>query len=364
MKLSYPQMSISIDSLNGNVLGSSDTIQALQAVTFSGSVRNENNLVITDFNGLLDATFFDRQTEKQTLGNSGPVFNYSERDNVLFRGQLSVASGIFELNFVVPKDIAYNPASGKLSLYGLKNNNALDASGAEISVQVGTTASNPAIDNTPPGILLYLGDSTFVDGSTISANTLLLAKLFDENGINISNSQIGHSITFKLDNGEPVVLNDYYAANLDTYKTGWLQFPLSDLSPGEHSISLKAWDSFNNPAESYITFFVSEENVLSITELRNYPNPMDYQTTFYVRHSSSGEDLEVTIEVINTSGQGVFKETRSYFSAPGVINDWHWDGRNHSGGKLNEAIYVYSVFIRSKNSGITGKRYSRLFITN
>ena len=364
MKLSYPQMRISIDSLNGNVLGVSDTIKALQAVTFSGSVRNENDFVLSEFNGLLDATFFDRATEKQTLGNSGPVFNYSERDNVLFRGQLSVEQGIFELNFVVPKDIAYNPVSGKLSLYGLKNDNNLDASGAEISVQIGTTANNPALDTTPPDIQIYLGDSTFRDGSTISTNTLLLAKLSDENGINISNSQIGHSITFMLDGGEPVVLNDYYAANLDTYKTGWLQFPLNDLSPGEHSISLKAWDSFNNPAESNITFFVSEDNMLSITELRNYPNPMDYHTTFYVRHSNPGENLEVTIEVINTSGQGVFKETRNYFSAPGVINDWHWDGRNHSGGNLNEAIYVYSVFIRSKNSGISGKRYSRLFITN
>jgi hypothetical protein len=364
MTLAYPQLTIRVDSLNGNILGISDTIQALQTVSFRGSIRDGNNFVQADFDGLLNATFFDRATAKQTLGNSGPAFNYTDRDNVLFRGKVSVRQGLFEIKFVVPKDILYNPEYGKLSLYSVKSSSNLDASGAEISVQIGNTTSSPDTDVTPPRIDIYLGDTTFVNRSTISSNTLLLVKLFDENGINISNSQIGHSITFKLDNGDPVVLNDYFSADPDTYKTGWVQFPLNDLTVGEHIISLKAWDSYNNPAENYITFFVSEENELRITELRNYPNPMDYYTTFYVRHSSPGEDLEVTIEVINTNGQKVFRETRSYFSAPGVINDWYWDGRNHSGGKLNEAIYVYSVLIRSKNSGNTGRRYSRLFITN
>ena len=91
---------------------------------------------------------------------------------------------------------------------------------------------------------------------------------------------------------------------------------------------------------------------------------MQESTNFTFAHNLSGEDLEVTLQIINPLGQHVYSQSRSYNSAPSVINDWQWDGRNSSGGKLNEGIYLFGIIIRSKTSDLTQTRYSRLFMTN
>ena len=73
---------------------------------------------------------------------------------------------------------------------------------------------------------------------------------------------------------------------------------------------------------------------------------------------------EIHLKVINTSGQQVYAETRTYDAAPGTIDDWQWDGRNASGGKLISGLYIYGVIIRSISSGAVDNQYSRLFISN
>ena len=41
-----------------------------------------------------------------------------------------------------------------------------------------------------------------------------------------------------------------------------ISFPFSNLEKGEHTISVKVWDVFNNSSEAEITFVVADENVL------------------------------------------------------------------------------------------------------
>ena len=68
-------------------------------------------------------------------------------------------------------------------------------------------------------------------------NTLNYAATHVGNGI-------GHDIELVIDNdfSNSIILNDYYEADLDTYKSGEINFELSDLSTGEHTIKIKVWD--------------------------------------------------------------------------------------------------------------------------
>ncbi len=365
MKLSYANQLISIDSLNGNVLTNSDTLSALEELTFTGSIRKANQSVDNSFNGELEVTFLDRSSTKQTLGNLGATpFTYKVRENILFKGKATIVNGEFSFTTVLPKDISYNPASAKIALYAQQNDSSVDASGANIELMVGSSSISPIVDNTPPEIKLFLGDTTFVTGHVVNTNTLLIAKLSDENGINTSSSQVGHSITYSLDGGQPIVLNEFYSSSLDNFSQGWIYYDLPTLSNGTHSISFTAWDTSNNSNNAILEFYVSENGQIVISDLSNYPNPMRESTNFTFAHNLAGEDIEVTLEIINTSGQQIYRQSRSYISAPTVINDWYWDGRNTSGGKLNNGIYLYGIIIRSKLSNLAQKQYSRLFITN
>ena len=365
LMLSYPKQTINIDSLNGAVISDMDTLSALQELVFSGSVRSANQTVDNTFNGELEISILDKTNTKQTLGNLGEnPFNYKVRDNTLFRGKASIINGVFSFTTVLPRDISYNPGSAKFTLYAHKNDSSLDAGGANIEMLIGKSSSNPIVDNQPPSIQLYLGDTNYVEGRVVNPNTLLIAKISDDFGVNLSTNQVGHSISYTLDQNKSEDLNGFYSSVLDNYKEGWIYFNLPQLSHGKHTISLTAWDTSNKSSTTSLDFNVSENGEIVISELSNYPNPMQESTNFTFAHNLSGEDLEVTLQVINPLGQHVYAQSRSYDSAPSVIDDWYWDGRNISGGKLNEGIYLYGIIIRSKTSNLSQTRYSRLFMTN
>ncbi len=365
MRLAYARQLISLDSLNGNPLIATDTLSALEELTFKGFIRQPNQLIDNSFNGELEINFLDRVSTRQTLGNLGDTpFTYKVRENILFKGKATVTNGEFAFTMVLPKDISYSAAGAKIALYAQNNDSTNDASGANIDLFVGSTSNSPIVDNAAPEIILFFGDTTFAEGHIVNPNTLLIARLSDDYGINTSSSQVGHSITYILDEDEPVVLNQFYSSEIDDFTKGWVYYNLPRLSKGPHSLSFTAWDTSNNSKTAYIDFYVSEDGQIVISELSNYPNPMRESTNFTFAHNLAGDDIEVTLEILNTSGQQIYRQARTYYSAPTVINDWSWDGRNKSGGKLNNGIYLYGIIIRSKHSNLSQKQFSRLFITN
>jgi len=365
MRLSYAQLSVTLDSLNGVAITSADTLLALEPLSFSGTVRQANQAIDVTFNGIVEISVMGKSGRKRTLGNSGgSPFNYSVRENVLFNGSASIKDGLFNFTTILPSDISYSAASAKFSFYAYKADSLVDGSGANINLQIGNSSASAIVDNLPPEITLYLGDTNYVQGMVVNPSTLLIAKLFDENGINTSSTQIGHFISYTLDDAESEILNSFYTTELDDFTKGWVYFNLPTLSSGTHLISFTAWDTSNNSSTTTLEFYVSENGQIVISELGNYPNPLNESTTFIFTHNLTGEDIEVTLEILTTAGQSIYNQTKSYISAPSVIDNWLWEARNSTGGKLNEGIYLYGINIRSKNSNLTQKRYSRLFITN
>src|SRR5690606_3513489 len=106
-----------------------------------------------------------------------------------------------------------------------------DAGGFENKVIIGGISSEGLNDNIGPEITIFLNDENFVDGGLTDENPILIAKLFDENGINTVGNGIGHDITAIIDeeSASPIVLNDYYNADLDTYQSGSLRYNLKNL---------------------------------------------------------------------------------------------------------------------------------------
>ena len=75
------------------------------------------------------------------------------------------------------------------------------------------------------------------------------------------------TITIDDELSNKIILNEYYEADIDSYQSGKVEYPLENLSEGIHTITFKVWDVFNNSSESSIEFFVSESEDLIIKHL-------------------------------------------------------------------------------------------------
>jgi hypothetical protein len=365
MRLAYPEENIVITKLNDkDIFISQDTLKALSKITIEGEVRDASNNLIPSFNGVLEATIFDKLSTRKTLGTqSSTPMSFSVRENRLFNGRVSVRNGRFTLTTVIPKDIVYTYGYGKISLYASDINQNKDAGSGKADIVVGGSNPNAAADDTPPKIRLFMNDTTFVNGGLVGQNPWLLAKISDENGINISSAGIGHDITAYLNDStsSPRVLNSFYTADLDTYRSGQVLYRFRGLPNGNYTLTLKAWDTYNNSSEEKIHFVVASTAQMALKNVFNYPNPFSDKTTFSFEHNRFGEELEFGIEIFDSQGSFMFGTKAILPSADAVVRKFELDLQT-TGTKFADGVYIYRISVRSTKDNTPATVTNRLVI--
>lgn len=366
MQLAYPDYNVATTTINGIPVGSQmDTLRALSKVTVSGRIENANGVFMNDFNGTIYPTVYDKFLNEKTLGNdaSSIQYTYQEQTSVLYRGAATVKNGVYQFEFILPKDIAYQVGEGKISYYA--NNEDSDANGFENRFLVGETADSFATDEAGPQIQLWLEDTTFVEGGITSTRPLLIAQFYDEHGINTVGSGIGREIEAIIDkstkNEQRIVLNDFYHARKDDFRSGDLEYKLANLSPGKHTIQLKAWDVYNNSSTANTWFEVPSNEDLRIEHVLNYPNPFTTNTSFHFDHNRPGETLDVAINVMTVTGKVVKRFYQQIESAPTHVEIFQWDGLDDFGSNIGRGAYVYKLEVSSDNGG-TSHVYQKLYL--
>ena len=379
MKLAFPKPNIRLTHINDvPVNQQTEPIQALSRAKLSGEVVDESGNVISDFSGVLSTIVFDKKIERQTLANDGVRENgqlikldFETLGSVVFRGQASVTNGAFEFEFIVPRDIGIAEGLGRVNFYAKQDNQLVDIAGSNVdNLIIGGLNENAPEDNTGPVISLFMNDESFVSGGITNESPSLLVKLEDENGINTA-SGIGHDIVAIIDGDETnqYVLNDYYQTELDDYQRGVANYPLRDLEPGPHTLTLKAWDVYNNSSTAEIQFVVFDENQeLKINNVLNYPNPFVNYTEFWFNHNSS-EPLDVSVQIFTVSGKLVRtlngQTNTSECCGKGtsaLSRDIIWDGRDDFGDKIGKGVYVYKLTVRSNSLNKTVEKIEKLVI--
>ncbi|UMB61813.1 type IX secretion system sortase PorU [Lutibacter sp. A80] len=365
MHLSIPEPSIKLSKMNDKDIEESlDTIKALSYIQFEGNVVDVNDNLLNDFNGEIDVTVFDKVINKKTLDNDGYniVMEFDSRESKIFRGSSKVENGKFTFDFVAPKDLKVAYGKGKLSFYAL--NNIIDKSGYNIDVTVGGINENAPADNTGPTVQLYMNDLSFVDGGTTDSDPVFIAVLEDENGINTSVTAVDHDIIAILDNDQanPIILNDYYQTDLDTYKKGKVTYSFRDLSAGLHTITLKVWDTYNNLSESTFNFTVVDNSDLVLSNVLNYPNPFVNYTEFWFNHNKPNEQLEVHIQIFTVSGKLVKTISETVQTEGNLSRTLVWNGLDDFGAKIGKGVYVYKLKVKSINSNTSAQKIEKLVI--
>ena len=376
IKLPIAKPDIRVTKINDeDVNNSTQVLKALGSAKIEGTVTDAQGTVLNNYNGVLTATIYDKDLQRSTLGNDGVedaadnliLMNFDALGEVIFRGQASVTNGQFAFEFIVPRDITVTEGNGKISLYSKSEAPLSDNRGYNYDIKIGGVNLNAPEDNIGPTINLYMNDENFVSGGITNEEPTLLANLYDENGINTA-SGIGHDITGILDGDETNVykLNDYYVAAIDDYKRGSLSYPLRDLSPGLHTLTLKAWDVYNNASTQDIQFIVFDKDVsLELTNVLNYPNPFVNYTEFWFNHNSS-DVLDVSIQIFTVSGK-LIKTINGQTNAgskttSSVSRDITWDGTDDFGSKIGKGVYVYKLKVRSSSTGMQAEKIEKLVI--
>lgn len=368
MKLNYPEKRVLITEINNlSPEIQEDTLKALCLVNIKGKVADLDSTVLSNFNGFVDLKVFDKKLQLNTLGNAGSKFQYRIYKNLLFKGKATVVNGEFSVDFIIPKDIDYTIGRGKIGAYAYDEESGIDANGLETRVFVGSSCDNIIADNEPPAIKLYLDDTTFSSGDLTSASPELIAYLEDENGINFTGTGIGHDITASISAipEEKIILNDYYLSELDSYQKGKVNYQLKDLPDGEHSITLKAWDTHNNSSEETVMFIVASSEEMALQNVMNYPNPFNTVTHFSFDHNSAGEDLELELKILDRMGKLVKSTTMEIPSSTTKVDGMNyqqlsWDGTNSQQQNLGSGVYFYELRVKSKNTGKETGKIKRL----
>jgi hypothetical protein len=364
LNLAFPKQNVVTTAVNNIPVNSAiDTLKALSKISIKGFVSDINGTLISDYNGVVYPTVYDKPLTLSTLGNRnlGDVRTYDLQTSVLYKGKATVKNGLFEFTFLVPKDINYQFGYGKISYYCY--NGKEDGAGYFNKINVGGVDLSASADNDGPIVGLYMNDNNFVSGGITDELPAIYAELFDSSGINTSGNGIGHNLTAILDEktSNPLVLNNYFEADLDSYQSGKINYPVSRLTEGNHTLSIKTWDVHNNSSDNTIDFIVVEKAELSIDHVLNYPNPFTTRTQFFFEHNQSCEFLEVQVQVFTISGKLV-KTINTPVKTHGFrVDAIEWNGRDDYGDKIGRGTYIYKVKV-TDDKGNKVEKYEKLVL--
>ena len=372
MKLGFAKPSVRLTAINDVPLTQQvDTLKALDRVKLSGEVVDVSGQRISGYEGGLSATVFDKYVDRKTLGNDDTrgtngellILDFKELGPILYRGRANIADGRFDLEFVVPKDAAIPLGNGRVNFYAQRNGVLEDQAGADQRILIGGLNENAPEDNQGPLIAVYMNDESFVNGGITNSSPTLLVKLEDENGINTAGG-IGHDLVAILDGDEenPILLNDFYESDTDNFNVGKALRTLRDLKPGLHTVTIIAWDTYNNSSTADLQFVVAGDQELKLENVLNYPNPFVNYTEFWFNHNRPFEPLDVQVQIFTVTGKVVKTINRLITTTGFLSREITWDGLDDFGQKIGKGVYVYKITVKSTLTNKKVEKFEKLVI--
>lgn len=350
MRLGIPARSVSVERVNEtDVTTQTGQFPALERITMTGTVRRQDGLTDTSFEGRVDLTVFDAERRVPIKHRAFmPTPYYLVREDLIWRGTARASGGLWTATFVVPKDISYSNDFGRV--YAYASGSGAHASGITENVVVGGTASNPPNDTAGPEISLFLNDTTFVGGGLTHPDPTLIVRLYDESGINTVGAGVGHEMLLVVNGDEnaAVDVSSAFRSDENSFQRGSVEWQLPKLNPGPGSVSLRAWDVLNNSANVDLEFLVAESTDLRIRNVFNYPNPTSGRTRFVFEHNQPpGTPADVRIRIYTLNGRPIRTMETTEALPSGILGGGPvmvlWDGTDDDRDRIATGIYLYKV---------------------
>ena len=327
-----------------------DTLNALSVQQVQGQIIDEDSTLVSDFNGTVDITVYDKlqvivtRDNDDTSGEPNEI-PYNDYPNTIFSGSTQVKNGQFSYTFMVPKDIRYNFGNGRIVYYAHDEAFNEDAVGHFEDFVVGGTGSIVAADTAGPEMTIYLNNIAFKNGDKTYPTPRFYADLYDVHGINTAGAGIGHDLLLVVDNDpkQTYTLNEYFTSEQDSYQAGQVNYLMPEMANGAHSLRFRAWDLMNNSTTQTLNFIVEAGLDPSIYSVTSYPNPVQETgiLNLVVNYDQPDELIYTELYISNLNGQVLYTHTQNNPDRMSV---------NLAEMSLQPGIYMYTVRIKTESS--------------
>ncbi len=354
MPLAYH--SVTIDSIGGMPLASdlsdAPVLKAHSSVKINGRITDaEGNTV--PFNGPIQFTLFDAEKSVQTYGwgDKGKDTVYQDRSSKLAIGSTMVNNGEWETNILMPSEISNNFAPALISLYAYDPDMKSEANGSSEMLYVFGYDESSSDDTEGPSIESFaVSSSSSSHADVVHSNPVAMAVFSDESGINVSDAAIGHKMSLVLDSDK--VFDDasqYYSPDPYDSTKGSLAYPLMNLEPGAHHLTLTVWDNAGNSSSEEISFKVGLNMRPEVTEISSVYSREKDQLTVNVTTDRALCSLQCRLECFDLSGNLLWSLDRKAYSNSNSSFSFIWDLNDSNGTRLSRGIYNLRATVTSED---------------
>ena len=359
LKLALPSRTMVVDEINGVAPSASEPVvlKAGSIATIKGHIEGDEG-----FNGIANITVRDarelvtcRMNDANEPEGAKSAFTFYDRSKTIYTGNDSIRAGQFAFTFAVPKDISYSDATGLINLHAISTDRKTSANGwCDRFVANGSDINDN--DSIGPSIYCYLNAPSFSNGDRVNPTPYFVARITDQNGINAAGSGIGHDLQLIIDGDmqRTYNLNENFSYDFGSYTSGTTFYALPELAPGQHRLLFRAWDVYNNPSTTELTFTVVKGLKPNLFSISCTNNPAHTSTTFIVNHDRMGSNVNVAIDVFDMSGRHLWTHSENGVSE-GSAYTVNWNLTLDNGAALQTGVYLYRVRIGSDGSSMTSK---------
>ncbi len=348
--------SIQLDSINGQLaactLDDAPVIKGRQSVKISGKVTDSDGNKVA-FNGPLQFTLFDAEKSIQTYGwgDTGTETVYQDQSSKLATGSTMVKNGDWHATIFMPGEISNNFSPALLSLYAYDPILKTEANGSSSMLYVYGFDDSSVIDNEGPIIENFSVSSLSSSQSPIvNSHPVAMAIFSDESGINISDAALGHKMTLTLDSGK--IFDDvsqYYNPDPEDETKGGIAYPLFDLEPGNHQLTLTVWDNAGNSSSQAIDFKVGINLRPEVFDITSFYSIERDQLEMKVTTDRALCTLQCRLECFDLSGNLIWSIDRKAYSNSDSTFSLVWDLNDSNGNRLPRGIYNLRATISAED---------------
>ena len=368
MRLPIPPMKVKVDMMKDTPADVDSepadypVLTARSRINLSGHVANPDNSLAEDFSGVIDIVLYDAESTVETFGNGGDkegkVSYYNDRRTLLYRGKTKVENGKWSTTVLLPSEIENNYSPAQFLFYA-SSDDSREAHGQYSDFYVyGYDESGDADDKGPAIDYFTLNRQEFDPSSCVHSSPVVMARISDESGINISGAGIGHQMTLVLD-GKTVFndVNAYFTPDPEDFTAGSIVYPLADLAPGKHSLKLNVWDNSLNSSTAILDFEVAVNKAPEIFDLYTDVNPAREKVNFTLSTDMPMAKMNCMIEVFDLNGRKIWSSQIDASTDIEAGIRVPWNLCDPAGVRVPRGIYLYRATVTTPQGRSATKSY-------
>lgn len=363
-------LNVKVSRINGTETasleaGSYPELPAMTTVTLEGEITDDRGDVMTDFNGTVNLQLYDAERIITTLGqgSSGVVKTYNDRDRRLAAANAEVKGGRWQAVLRVPPEIQGNYSPALISCYAWSDS-GVEANGACEKLYVYGYDDSDVTDTEGPEIeYFYVNSPALTEGAVVNSSPVVFARLRDESGINISQSGIGHSLVLTIDDSDHHNgLSSYFEQDPSDPDTGTLVYPIDNITPGRHTLTLTAWDNANNVSKASIEINVGalvDPVIYDITAITDAANE---SVVFRIMTDRPNTALKCDLGIYDLAGRRIWGTDQTLSSDLESVINTTWDMTDSGGNRVPRGIYIYRATLETPE-GTSGAKSKKIAVS-